>query len=193
MTVSQDLTPGFAEPVTDAQRTFRAVLDAMAHPGASYTVAPLVPPAPLNPAASAVLLTLVDHETPLWLDPAADAAAHWIAFHTGATRTADAAAASFVLALSMPDLATLSAGADEAPETSATVILQVAAFGGGRRLRLAGPGLRVPAVVAVDGLPADFVAHWRRNRALFPRGVDLILCAGDRVAALPRSVSVEEV
>jgi alpha-D-ribose 1-methylphosphonate 5-triphosphate synthase subunit PhnH len=44
----------------------------------------------------------------------------------------------------------------------------------------------------VDGLPADFVAVWQRNHALFPRGVDLILCAGRSVAALPRSVSVSE-
>jgi alpha-D-ribose 1-methylphosphonate 5-triphosphate synthase subunit PhnH len=27
---------------------------------------------------------------------------------------------------------------------------------------------------------------------LFPRGVDIILCAGDRVAALPRTVQIQE-
>ena len=27
---------------------------------------------------------------------------------------------------------------------------------------------------------------------LFPRGIDLILCAGDTLAALPRSVTVRE-
>lgn len=187
-----DLTPGFAAPVTDAQKTFRAVLDAMAHPGADYAVAPLDAPAPLHPAAAAVLLTLVDHETPLWLDPAAGAAAPWISFHTGAPRAADPAGCAFALALSLPDLAHLPSGTDEAPEASATVILQVARFGTGPRFRLTGPGLRASSLVAIDGLPADFVGIWRRNHALFPRGVDLILCAGDRVAALPRSVAIEE-
>jgi alpha-D-ribose 1-methylphosphonate 5-triphosphate synthase subunit PhnH len=62
----------------------------------------------------------------------------------------------------------------------------------GRKFVLEGPGLREPAILTVDGLPADFAERWRRNNALFPRGIDLILCAGDRIAALPRSVSVRE-
>jgi alpha-D-ribose 1-methylphosphonate 5-triphosphate synthase subunit PhnH len=193
MTLSSDLSPGFADPVTDAQVTFRAVLDAMAHPGRAYRVAGLMPPAPLNQAAAAALLTLVDHETPLWIDPDGASTAAWIAFHTGAPRIADPAQAAFALALALPDLAALPNGTDEAPETSATVILQVDGFDDGRRYRLAGPGLRTPEIVSIGGLPPDFAAIWQGNRGLFPRGVDLILCAGDRLAALPRSVSIEEV
>ncbi|HZF78124.1 MAG TPA: phosphonate C-P lyase system protein PhnH [Acetobacteraceae bacterium] len=44
----------------------------------------------------------------------------------------------------------------------------------------------------VGGLPPGFVAAWGANRARFPRGIDVILCAGDRVAALPRTVRIEE-
>lgn len=193
MTLTSDLSPGFAAPVTDAQVTFRAVLDAMAHPGKAHLVAALVPPMPLNQAAAAALLTLVDHETPLWIDPAAAGAAAWIAFHTGAPRAADPARAAFVLALTLPVLTGLPNGTDEAPETSATVILQVSSLDTGRRYRLTGPGLRIPETVAISGLPAEFAAIWQGNRGLFPRGVDLILCAGDRLAALPRSVSIEEI
>jgi alpha-D-ribose 1-methylphosphonate 5-triphosphate synthase subunit PhnH len=43
-----------------------------------------------------------------------------------------------------------------------------------------------------DGLPADFATIWQRNHALFPRGIDLILCAGNQLTALPRSVTVRE-
>jgi alpha-D-ribose 1-methylphosphonate 5-triphosphate synthase subunit PhnH len=43
----------------------------------------------------------------------------------------------------------------------------------------------------VSGLPADFVEIWQRNRAGFPLGVDLVLCTGTTLAALPRSVTVE--
>ncbi len=44
----------------------------------------------------------------------------------------------------------------------------------------------------VDGLPADFIAQWAANHALYPRGVDMVLCAGDRLCALPRSVQIGE-
>jgi alpha-D-ribose 1-methylphosphonate 5-triphosphate synthase subunit PhnH len=186
--MSSDLSPGFADPVAGAQACFRAVLDAMARPGRVMAVSGVTAPVPLCDAAAAVVLTLVDHETPLRLDPDAAAASDWIAFHTGAPMDGSA----FVLALSLPDLSALPNGTDEMPETSATVILQVRALGSGRRFVLEGPGLREPAVLLVDGLPADFVAVWQRNHALFPRGVDLILCAGRSVAALPRSVSVSE-
>jgi alpha-D-ribose 1-methylphosphonate 5-triphosphate synthase subunit PhnH len=185
--------PGFAEPVANAQASFRAVLDAMARPGRIHEVGVgLTPPAPLAPASAAVLLTLVDHDTPLWLDPDAAASLDWIAFHCGAPIAAVPKACAFALALSLPDLMTLPPGSHEAPESSATVILQVRAFESGRRFRLDGPGLHAPTVLAVDGLPADFVCVWQQNRALFPRGVDMVLCAGTLLAALPRSVTVQE-
>ncbi len=185
--------PGFAEPVADAQACFRALLDAMARPGRVHEVgAALTPPAPLAPASAAVLLSLADHDTPLWLDPDAAASREWIAFHCGAPVTAVPKACTFALALSLPDLAALPAGSHEAPENSATLILQVRAFGTGRRFRLDGPGLHEPTVLAIDGLPSHFASVWQQNRALFPRGVDIVLCAGALLAALPRSVTVQE-
>jgi len=39
-------------------------------------------------------------------------------------------------------------------------------------------------------LPDDFTARWANNRALFPRGVDVILVAGTDIAALPRTVHI---
>ncbi len=189
--MSHELSAGFADPVADAQSCFRAVLDAMARPGQVRTARGVSAPAPLCAAAAAVLLTLADHETPLWLDPAADPARAWIAFHTGAP-IVPAAQARFAIALSLPDLAALPAGSDEAPEASATVILQVASLVSGHRFRLQGPGLREPEVVAIDGLPEDFAVIWQQNHGLYPRGIDLILCAGDRLAALPRGVSIRE-
>lgn len=193
MSAALDL-PGFAEPVADAQACFRAVLDAMARPGRVVEAgAKLGAPAPLQSATAAVLLTLVDQETPLWLDPAAELAAGWIAFHCGASRTTRPDAASFVLALSPPELGALNPGTHEAPEASATLILQVSALGIGRSFRLSGPGLAAPTPFQADGLGQDFARSWHDNHALFPRGVDLILCAGTRISALPRSVRIEEV
>jgi len=184
--------PGFADPVEQAQACFRAVLDAMARPG---TLRPagegLTPPAPLDPATAAVLLTLVDHDTRVWLDPTAAAGRDWLAFHCGTGFTDAPAAAAFALALALPDLATLSPGTHEQPETAATLILQVGSLTAGARYRLRGPGLRGTSTLSVRGLPDDFATIWQRNRAGFPLGVDLVLCAGTTLTALPRSVTVD--
>jgi len=183
--------PGFTDPVADAQAAFRALLSAMAVPGSIHAVgAGLVAPAPLAPATAAVVLSMVDGEAPLALDAASDAARAWIAFHCGATFTA-LAQARFILAQSCPDLSTLHAGSDDGPDESATVILQVGALGSGTAYRLSGPGLREPTVLRVTGLPGDFAARWAANHGLYPRGVDVVLCAGTQLAALPRSVKVE--
>ena len=195
MTVSAPLDvtlPGFADPVEQAQATFRAVLDAMARPGTLQRAGQgLTPPAPLDPATAAVLLTLVDHDTALWLDAATAPGRDWIAFHCGAGFAAAAGDAAFALALELPDLASLSPGTHEQPETAATLILQVGSLTEGTRYRLRGPGLQAASHLSVRGLPADFVALWQSNRAGFPLGVDLVLCAGTSLAALPRSVTVE--
>jgi alpha-D-ribose 1-methylphosphonate 5-triphosphate synthase subunit PhnH len=185
--------PGFADPGLGAQACFRAVLDAMARPGRIHAAGDgLTPPAPLDPATAAVLLTLVDGESPLWLDAAFAPARDWIAFHCGAVAIPAIGQAAFVLAGVAPPFAQLDPGTDEAPEQSATLILQARGLGVGRALRLAGPGLAAPTLLAVDGLPEDFVAAWAANHAAFPRGIDIILCAGSRLAALPRSLSIEE-
>ena len=189
--MTQTLTAGFTDPIIGAQACFRAVLDAMSRPGRVHTISGLVPPPPLCVAAAAVLLTLVDHETPLWLDPTAGDAADWIAFHCGAP-TVSIGSCAFAMSLGLPDLTRLPLGTHEAPETSATAIVQLPALTGGPALRLSGPGLKDSAILAPAGLPGDFVARWRGNHGLFPAGIDLILCAGNALAALPRSVSIQE-
>ncbi|MDE2332969.1 MAG: phosphonate C-P lyase system protein PhnH [Rhodospirillales bacterium] len=194
MTVPDDglAYPGFADPVHDAQASFRAVLRALARPGALCTVAtPPAPPPPLAPASAAVLLTLVDADAPVHLPPPFAGLGPWVAFHTGSTG-ADIGDAAFVLADEWPDLALLAAGTDEVPEASTTLILQVPALEGGPRLILRGPGIEATQTFAPLGLPADFAARWAANRRLYPRGIDVLLCAGSAVAGLPRSVTVLE-
>ena len=186
--------PGFSDPVAGAQQSFRALLTAMSRPGSLHTLGTeLTPPSCLDPATAAVLLTLTDNETTLWLDPALDEARAWIAFHCGTAFAQSPEQATFLLTSELPDFDTLDAGTYEGPEESTTVITHVVEFGEGTAYRLSGPGLEQPAVVRIRGLPDGFAGIWAANHALYPRGVDLVLCAGTALTALPRSVTIEEV
>ena len=197
MTPDPVLEAGFADPVLDGQNAFRCVLEAMARPGSLQALTGLPPaPAPLSPVAAAVALTLVDHDTPLWLDPALAASRPlhaWLAFHTGAPIVESQAEAGFALIAeppSMPALDSFSLGSEAYPDRSTTLILQVQAFGDEGPL-LSGPGLAEPLRFDAAPLPETFWAQFRGNRALFPRGVDVILAGPEALAALPRSLEVE--
>ncbi len=197
ISASDGLPPGFAEPVLDAQRVFRAALWAMAHPGSVVDLAlKLSAPDPLDAATAALALTLADYETQVWLDPVADTAAirRYLRFHCGCPLTTDADMAAFAIVAApaaRPPLSAFSTGCEQYPDRSATVILQVPSLSGGPQWTLHGPGIRGMAYLAVAGLPVDF-GHWVvANHALFPRGVDLFFACGSRLAALPRSTEVE--
>ena len=180
---------GLADTVLDAQASFRAVLEAMSRPGRVQRVVPPpeVPPG-LSPAAAAVLLTLVDSATPLRLSAGAEAEA-WVRFHCGCPVQREGA--DFVLDPSAT-LLKLDAGTEEEPERGATLILDVTSLDENGGWRLTGPGIKEAHRLRVIGAPEGFVADWARNRAGFPRGVDVILCAGTKIAALPRTVRIEE-
>lgn len=190
---------GFADRVFDAQAIFRALMDAFAEPGTVADLGARVSaPAPLVPAAAAVLAALADGDTPVWMaDPRRDgeAAARWLRFHTGAPITDDPRAAAFALLPEGDDPADwtrFSRGTPDYPDRSATLLLPVRAFAGGAPLVLAGPGIAGERAVAPDGLPAGFVAARTADRAGFPLGLDLVLVCDTAALALPRSTRVRE-
>lgn len=190
------LQPGFAEPVADAQRCFRGVLDALAHPGTIVELADLpAPPPGLGAAQSALLLTLADIDTPVWLPPGLrDAAAgHDLRFHCGCRLVADTGEASFVLppALdALPTLDELRLGEPEFPDRSATLIVEVTGLDEGGTLRLTGPGIEAEARLSVAGWRTANTDFLRENRRRFPLGVDLLLTCGASLIGLPRTVRV---
>jgi alpha-D-ribose 1-methylphosphonate 5-triphosphate synthase subunit PhnH len=190
------VTAGFAEPVLAAQATFRTVMDAMARPGTVRRLDGIAAPAPLSPVAAAIALTLLDYETPFWLDgplAAAPEIARWISFHTGAARTSDPARAAFAFvadAAAAPPFQTFALGSQEYPDRSTTLVLQVERLSEGEGVTLRGPGIAGARRLAASPLPADVLDRLADNRARFPRGVDLLLVAADAVAALPRSLRV---
>lgn len=193
------LTAGFADPVLSAQSTFRAVLDAMARPGSVQAIAAsLAPPAPLSIGAAAIALTLADHDTPVWLDAelgANGSVAEWLRFHCGCDLVAEPARAAFAFAANaadVPDLAVFNLGTTDYPDRSTTLVLQVRTLQAGAGLVLTGPGIRERSRLAAAPLPPDIVTRLAQNRALFPRGIDLLLATDNAVAAIPRSVRVAE-
>ena len=196
MTMTNDLSPGFDEPVDGAQQAFRAVLDALSRPGIPVPLSGIAAaPQPVGPTLAATALTLLDHETSVYLAPPLDVEAvkRYIAFHTGAPIVNEPADADFVIALAhrdMPDILTLKTGCAEYPDQSATVLLGVCDFGSGDKVRLSGPGIAETQEFSPGDLDAGFWVTARQNHARFPLGVDFILCGPESVAGLPRSTSI---
>jgi alpha-D-ribose 1-methylphosphonate 5-triphosphate synthase subunit PhnH len=193
------LEGGFAEPVFGAQTAFRALMDGLANPGLPQALGDdLAPPAGLAPELAVVALTLCDHDTPLWLDTslaAADAIVAWLRFHTGVPLVTDPVRSQFALiseAAELPPLDRFALGSDEYPDRSTTIALRVPSFTGGPALTLRGPGIKDNRTITPPGLPPDFCAQWTANRALFPRGIDLLLIADGQVIGLPRSTRITE-
>lgn len=191
------MSPGFANPALDAQAVFRVLLNGMSHPGRIFRMPPAVAAAPsgLNPATAAVCLTLLDGDTALWTDlDGASPVLPWLRFHCGCPIADEAGRASFGLATAadrLPSLEVFSPGTDEAPETAATLILQVEAMDATGGHSLSGPGVPDDRRFEVDGLPSGFWEQRDRICGAFPRGLDVIFICGEQLAALPRSTQVE--
>lgn len=178
---------GFAAPPIGAARAFRAALQALSRPGTIHTLDGAAPPAPLSVAAGTLALTLCDHDTPVWLGPSVDLpkVRDWFAFHTGAPITSRPDA-RFALGTwdEMLPLSDFAVGTAEYPDRSATLIVEVLAFGSAHRLT--GPGIADASFLTVPDPQA-----FQTNAALYPLGLDSFLTSGDRVAGVPRTTRVE--
>ncbi len=180
---------GFGDPPRDAARAFRAALQALSRPGTLHEIAGAVPPAPCSVAAGALLLTLCDAETGLYLAPSLDTPElrDWVAFHTGAP-IVEAGVADFALG-TWTDLAPLDrfkVGTQSYPDRAATLIVEMDAIAQSGS-RLTGPGIADAAYLT---LPE--VAAFQANRRKFPLGFDTYFTCGSQVAGLPRSTRVED-
>lgn len=194
------------EPVRDTQITFRVLLDVMARPGTVRALPVAARDAPGNPWLAAALITLLDHEVSLAVQPFAgsDQIELFVRQRTAVAR-ATAENADFVVAsadaldASLP--MKLRQGTLAYPNDSATLVILVPSLDqagsadqagtDGLLLALAGPGVPTGHTFRVAGLtPALFEA--RDEVAEYPRGIDLILIdPSGRVAALPRSTAIE--
>jgi len=200
--------PAMRDPVHATQQTFRALLDAMARPGAQVDLpaacvdgiaAPLdTRGQPIAEGLVALLLTVLDRETTVRLhgEFGSDACAQYLRFHTGVPMAGPAAFE--VVRAHRVDVAlcqTFELGSDEEPQHGATVIVEVPAFDpkAAPPIVLRGPGIDDTRALPVSALEPS-VWRWRMQRqADFPRGVDLVFVHERQLVALPRSTRLEEV
>ncbi|TCD13367.1 phosphonate C-P lyase system protein PhnH [Oricola cellulosilytica] len=200
MTISEKIARGgFADPVFAAQTVFRAVMDAMARPGAVHGVSTDVrPPSPLNATAAAVALTLADADTPLWLGAElarSDAVRGWLSFHTAVPFAEFISHAGFAIVANPANVQPLSGfalGTQEYPDRSTTIIMQVETLTSGAPMTLSGPGIKGSRTIAPHPMPGHFKTQWRDINGHYPRGVDLVLASENAIACLPRTTRIGE-
>jgi alpha-D-ribose 1-methylphosphonate 5-triphosphate synthase subunit PhnH len=190
------LLPGFVDPVRDSTQTFRTIMNAMARPGRVYQL-PALPesPAPLYAATGAVCLTLLDLETPLWLDHSASSRAvmAYLKFHCGcpiSSGPGDAAYAVIGDGRTAPELSCFRCGDPIYPDQSATVIIQVESLSNSRGTRLTGPGIETEIHLHATGVSGAFWPDLKANNEQFPLGVDVLLVSPASICGLPRTVEV---
>lgn len=187
--------PGFADITQNSQQTFRALLTALSEPGKVKDIPCALPtPAELSLAFGAACLTLIDLETPVWLQPAfSEETKGWLRFHTGCQFTNNRKQANFALMkdLDAMDLSAFSWGSAEAPEDSTTLLLQLNSLNDGEQVTLHGPGIQTQRHIS-PRLPQHFWQQWTLNHDSYPTGIDCFLFYENQVMGLPRSVSVTQ-
>lgn len=182
-----ELTGGFSDPAPESARAFRQIMNVMAKPGTIETIAGAEPPAPLSKAAGAILLTLCDPETGIYLagDLDTPAVRNWINFHIGAplvgAETCDFAVGSWA---ALAPLAQYKIGTSEYPDRSASLIVE------NDILENQGAVLKGPGIKEQAALSLPEIAAFQANHTHFPLGLDFYFTCGDGIAALPRTTEV---
>lgn len=192
------VSQGFQNEPLEASSSFRTLLDAMARPATIHSLPVEIESFDsLNKGTMLSILTLTDHESPVWLDEKTntDGVQNFIRFHCSAPLVQEKSKAMFAVFAEMPnenELADFSIGTSDYPDASVTLIIQVKSLSNEASVTLTGPGIKSKIQLKADGLDGSFWAWVKHNNARFPLGIDVILTTDTTVAALPRSVQVME-
>jgi alpha-D-ribose 1-methylphosphonate 5-triphosphate synthase subunit PhnH len=118
----------------------------------------------------------------------------YLGLHTGAPICEAPSHAAFAFVSCwrlLPELSSFAPGTLEFPDSSTTVVLEVEELEPVAGWHLAGPGIAGHTPLSAGPLPAHFEQGMQANRQCHPRGVDVVLCCGERLAALPRTTRIE--
>jgi alpha-D-ribose 1-methylphosphonate 5-triphosphate synthase subunit PhnH len=187
---------GFESETGDSQLIFRKLLIAMAGPGSIQDMElDMNCPGNLYPASGAILLTLLDFETPFRTDFGnGSRETQWIQFHTGAPVENRAANPLFVLWSddeTLDDPSVFNPGTLVSPEISTTLIVQTRGLENNGRIRLTGPGIQNETHLELKGIKDDFIKARARMTSCFPLGIDMIFTCENRFVAIPRTTILE--
>lgn len=175
------------DPVHDTRRAFDGLLAAMSRPGTVQSV-----PAP---ADHAVVATLVDHEVTVATD---DGTLRDALSEQGRLDPASPERADIVHGGERPDVDVRDCerGSLVEPSDGATVVYRVETVNTGRTdgttVVLSGPGVDSVTEFSV-ALPETELAALAEAQSGYPRGIDAVLAAENRLVAVPRSVTMEVV
>ena len=172
------------DPVHDTRQTFDGLLSAMSRPGSVHPV-----PAP---ADHAIMATLVDHEVTVATD---DETLREVLSGQGrlSSEASEEADVVHVLDPTDVDVRDCKRGSLVEPSDGATIVYRVDQVGTeqtGTTIRLSGPGVDGTRSVSVS-LPETELLDLATIQSDYPRGVDAVFAAEDRLAAIPRSVTME--
>ncbi|MET0910227.1 MAG: phosphonate C-P lyase system protein PhnH [Ilumatobacteraceae bacterium] len=186
----------------ESRRVFRVLVDALANPGRTYRLPhDVVGRAPM---ALVPMLAMCDIEVSIAVHPDRHDWAGAVTVATGAPsgELEDAEWVAFLTPPTPQVLALLDPGSTYEPERGTRIAVAVhalvtvddrhAAPAGATVIRLSGPGVAGHADLAVGGVPASVFDSLAAINADFPAGLDTWLLSADgRVAAIPRSSSIE--
>lgn len=190
------ISKGFDSDIFDSQTVFRQVLCAMANPGTIMDIdVDISPPENLYPASGAILLTLLDFETPFWSDiENASSQIQWLRFHTGAPYTRLKQNALFALYIDYDNLenpSLFNPGTINSPDLSTTLIVQTRGVDDTGRIKLTGPGIKNQTFLKIRGVKDSFIQKRSELYETNPLGVDMIFVCDKTFVAIPRTTKME--
>jgi alpha-D-ribose 1-methylphosphonate 5-triphosphate synthase subunit PhnH len=173
------------DPVHDTRETFDGLLAAMSRPGTVHTV--------VAPADHAVVATLVDHEVTVATEDETlrNALSGQGRLDSANPETADVV---HVCEHTGVDVQECKRGSLVEPSDGATVIYRVETVNSGRTdattMTLSGPGVDGVTEFSVS-LPERELSALAEAQSGYPKGVDAVFAAENRIVAIPRSVTME--
>lgn len=190
------MNPGFSSQTFDSQKVFRQLLSAMASPGTIMELdVDIEPQAPVHQASGAILLTLMDFETPFWTDlENRNPAVQWLRFHTGAPYIYTSSGAGFALVTDYDDFDTpeqFNRGSIESPDQSTTLIIHTRGMDDRGRIRMTGPGIQKERFINLKGIRENFFERRARMTPDYPLGLDMIFVCDRQFTAIPRTTVLE--